>query len=133
MIAGHCNCGAVAFELATTPSEIFACHCSICRRMTGTGGVMVVIVANADFRWSRGSEAVRIWKKPGADWEANFCGVCGSKVPGRNDPDHMFVPAGMLPRDLDLSVDHRIFVGSKANWDVICDAAKQHSGPFQAG
>ena len=36
------------------------------------------------------------WKKPGADWEKWFCRVCGSPVPGENDPKTMFAPAGCL-------------------------------------
>ena len=134
MVTGQCNCGAVAFELTTAPTQIFACHCSICRRFTGTGGVMVVITPNDAFRWLRGEDAVRVWKKPDADWESNFCGHCGSSLPGRNDPDHMFIPAGLLPDDLkNLSVAHHIFVESKASWDVICDQGQHHAGPYQSG
>jgi hypothetical protein len=32
MIRGSCHCGAVRFELATTPAWLTACNCSICRR-----------------------------------------------------------------------------------------------------
>lgn len=92
---------------------------------------MVVIVPNEDFRWLQGQDAVRVWRKPDADWEANFCSHCGSKLPGQNDPKHMFVPAGLLPADLrDLEVAHHIFVGSKAHWDVIGDTGRQHMQAF---
>lgn len=131
MISCQCNCGAVAFELASVPTAIYVCHCSICRRLSGGNGMAVVVIENGRFTWLQGQEHIRIWKKPDADWEANFCGQCGSNLPGRNDPERMFVPAGLLPGDLpDLEVKHHIFVGSKASWDVIGDAGKQHDGPF---
>ncbi len=87
----------------------------------------VVVLRNDDFKWLSGQENVKVWKKPDADWDANFCSVCGSALPGVNDPDTIFVPAGVLPPDIEgLEVKHHIFVGSKACWDQISDTGKQH-------
>lgn len=131
MLSGQCNCGGVAFEIAGQLSPIYACHCSICRRFTGGANIPVVIVRNADFRWIAGRDLVTVWQKPDADWESNFCSICGSALPGQNDPARMFVPAGLLAGDIDgLQIAHHIFVGSKADWDVIGDAGKQHAGLF---
>ena len=129
MLECQCNCGAVRFGIMAKVSDIYVCHCSICRRFTGAGNVSVVVLANDNFKWLSGHDTVKVWKKPDVDWEANFCSVCGSAVPGRNDPAHMFVPAGLLPDGTQpLSVKHHIFVGSKAAWDVIGDDGKQHLG-----
>ncbi len=129
MLEGECNCGAVRFGIRADVSDIYVCHCSICRRFTGAAGVAVVVVAKDDFEWVSGTEAVKVWQKPDADWEANFCTMCGSAVPGENDPTRMFIPAGLLPHDLDgVQVKHHIFVGSKARWDVIGDDGQQHQG-----
>lgn len=131
MTVCKCNCGSVEFEIKAPVSAVNVCHCSICRRFTGGNGIAVVIVKTGDFKWLRGRENIRVWKKPDADWEANFCSTCGSTLPGKNDDEHMFVPAGMLPDDIgSLQVEHHIFVGSKAGWDEIGDAGKQHEGPF---
>jgi len=131
MTVCHCNCGAVAFAIEPPLSEIFVCHCSICRRFTGSGGIPVVIVENSRFRWLQGRDHVRLWSKPDADWEANFCAICGSSLPGRNDDERTFVPAGLLPPDIEtLTVGHHIFVGSKAPWDEIGDNGKQHENAF---
>ena len=131
MLTGQCNCGAVMFEIGKPVSKIYVCHCSICRRYTGSNGVSVVVIENESFKWLKGRSGVRTWKKPDADWESNFCSVCGSSLPGKNDEAHMFVPAGLLPDDVEnLEVAHHIFVGSKANWDEIGDAGNQHDGPL---
>ena len=131
MLECSCNCGAVRFRISAPVTALYQCHCSVCRRFSGGSGLPVAIVGNKDFAWLDGAETVRVWKKPGAEWEANFCAICGSAVPGRNDPAQMFVPAGLLPGDLEgVAIRHHIFTGSKAVWDEICDGGKQHDGAF---
>ncbi len=131
MAKGACNCGAVAFEIDALLADVYICHCSICRRYSGAHGVAVVVVPNNAFRWVRGADQVRQWDKPDADWQAHFCGTCGSALPGANDPERMFIPAGLITEGGDdLAVAHHIFVDSKAVWDQIGDGGKQHPGAF---
>ena len=132
MALGECNCGAIGFEISAELSDVFVCHCSICRRATGSNGIAVVVVDNADFRWVRGEENVTSWKMPDADWQIWFCRSCGSPVPGLNDESRMFVPAGLLTDGGDsLKVKHHIWVDSKAVWDEIGDAGRQHREAFE--
>lgn len=127
MARGQCNCGAVAFEVAADLSDVYVCHCSICRKATGSNGIAVVVVDRAALRWSRGEDHVATWKKPDADWQCWFCRVCGSPLPGDNDGNRVFIPAGLLTEGGEaLQVAHHIFVGSKAPWDEIGDAGQQH-------
>jgi len=67
MASGACNCGAVAFEINTGLSGVYVCHCSLCRRSTGSNGIAVVVVDKAAFRWLRGEAPISTWKKPDAD------------------------------------------------------------------
>jgi hypothetical protein len=132
MARGECNCGAVQFEIDADLSDVYVCHCSICRRSTGSNGMAVVVVPNDRLRWIRGEDQIAMWSKPNSEWEKWFCRVCGSPVPGRNDPARMFVPAGSLTQGADaLRVAHHIWVGSKAVWDEIGDAGKQHAEQFR--
>lgn len=131
MATGECNCGAVRFETDGELSGVFVCHCSICRRATGSNGIAVVLVANDQFRWVQGEEQVATWKKPDSDWQIWFCRICGSPVPGENDPQRMFVPAGAITSGGDaLQVLHHVWVGSKALWDEIGDSGQQHENGF---
>ena len=131
MARGECNCGAVAFEIDVTPRDVYVCHCSICRRFTGSSGIAVIVVDNQVFRWVRGEDHISSWKKPGADWHAWFCRVCGSVLPGANDPARMAVPAALILEGGEvLKVAHHIWVGSKASWDEIGDSGKQHVEKF---
>jgi hypothetical protein len=132
MACGECNCGGVQFEIDAGFSGVFVCHCSICRRSTGSSGIAVVLVPNERFRWIRGLELVSMWTKPDTHWQTWFCRVCGSRVPGENDPTRMFVPAGTLTRGGEgLRVIHHVWVGSKAPWDEIGDAGQQHPEAFR--
>ena len=133
MAKGECNCGAVAFEITSGLPGVIVCHCSICRRATGSNGIAVMVVDNAAFRWLRGEDQVTSWKKPDADWAMSFCRTCGSPVPGQNDESRMFVPAGLIMEGGEsLRVTHHIFVDSKAAWDVIGDTGKQCAAAFEA-
>ncbi len=132
MARGECNCGSVAFEVSAELSGVFVCHCSICRRSTGSNGIAVLVVDNDAFRWLRGEELITSWKKPGADWQTWFCRTCGSPVPGINDETRMFIPAGLISEGGEtLEVIHHIWVDSKAVWDEIGDSGQQHSKAFE--
>ena len=131
MARGECNCGAVAFEIASEISDVYICHCSICRRSTGSNGIAVVVVDNSEFRWARGEEAITTWRKPDHDWQTSFCRHCGSPLPGMNDEYRHYVPAGLITEGNDnLSVAHHIWVDSKAAWDEIGDKGMQHQCAF---
>lgn len=133
MLKGACNCGANRFQISTQPDGVYVCHCSICRRHTGTNGNAVVVVENAAFQWLSDQSLVATWDKPGCDWQIWFCRKCGSQLPGRNDEASVFIPAGLIDvgDDAQLQVVHHIFVDSKAPWDVIGDQGKQHACAFQ--
>lgn len=131
MALGECNCGAVAFEIDATLTDVFVCHCSICRKFTGSNGIAVVVMDNSAFRWLRGEDQIASWKKPNADWQSSFCRVCGSSLPGANNNSQTFVPAGLISEGGEsLRIAHHIWVSSKAVWDEIGDSGRQHRQAF---
>jgi hypothetical protein len=132
MVLGQCNRGEVAFKIDDDISEVFICHCSICRKSTGSNGIAVVVVDNEAFKWMRGENQVLTWKKTIGNWETSFCRVCGSTLPGINDESRMYVPAGLITNgDESLKVVHHIWVDSKAVWDEIGDSGKQHRQAYK--
>ncbi|TQV72736.1 GFA family protein [Exilibacterium tricleocarpae] len=124
---GECNCGAVSFEISATISDVYICHCSICRRSTGSAGIAVGIVSKDEFKWVTGKDNIGLWSKPGHDWQTSFCVTCGSPLPGKNDDKTIYVPVSLLTTGVsELKVAHHLFVGSKADWEEIGDTGKQH-------
>ena len=132
MAKGACNCGAVGFSIDENLADVFMCHCSICRRYTGSAGIAVVVVENDRFKWTHGADNITTWKKPGADWECAFCSTCGSSLPVANDSLRTAVPVGLIFEGGEaLRVAHHIWVDSKAVWDEIGDNGKQHPEAFR--
>ena len=130
---GSCNCGAIAFSVYQPLSGVFICHCSICRKSTGSGGVAVTIVKNENLLITRGEGLIKYWKKPAHDWLTQFCRECGSPLPGKNDDNHVFIPVSLLDSGYEnLKVEHHLFVDSKAPWEELGVSGKQHPGQFEA-
>ena len=128
--SGHCNCGIVSFQFTLPTRDIYACHCSICRRSTGNNGVAVVIVPKDAFAWTSGEERIRRWRKLDADWGCAFCDCCGSALPDDNDETHLYVPVGVIDDSDDLRLAHHIWVDSRARWDELPATGKRHARAF---
>lgn len=134
-IGGSCLCGGVAFELIGKTSEIGQCHCSKCRKVSGTTGNAVLYTAAKSLVWLRGEELIRSYVVPGSNgWSSHFCGECGCPLPHTPPSGKFyFVPAGLLDGD----PGHRgfaahIYVDSKAPWVLITDDAPQYSEGFES-
>jgi len=128
---GSCNCDRVKFAIDVPLLDVYVCHCSICRKSTGSGGIAVAIVRNQDFSWLEGKDLVKKWIKPNHDWETSFCGNCGSPLPGINDQHTSYVPVSLLDSGYEnLKVQSHLFVDSKASWEEIADNATIHTKGF---
>ena len=124
---GSCNCGGVKFEIASPITDVYVCHCSICRKSTGSGGIAVAIVKNQDLLWVEGKDLVKKWLKPNHDWETSFCVNCGSPLPGKNDAHASYVPVSLLDSGYEnLKIQAHLFVDSKAPWEEIHGNAIKH-------
>ena len=134
-VSGSCLCGRVAFQISGKIGPIGQCHCSKCRKASGTDGNAVCYTAFKNLQWVSGENEVKHWYSPGdAPWSKAFCQNCGSPVPNANkDKKIYFVPAGSLDDDPGYKgyVAH-IFVGSKAPWVNISDGAPQFEEGFDS-
>ncbi len=130
---GSCNCNAVQFEVTSELKDVYICHCSICRKYTGSGGIAVTIASNNDFNWVSGEELIRTWHKPKHDWLCCFCSECGSPLPGKNNENTCYIPVSLLDKDFEgLAVKYHFYVGSKAQWEEIADNGTQFQSGFVA-
>lgn len=119
--SGSCLCGAVRYEITAEVLRFYHCHCSRCRKATGTGHASNLIVRPSSVSWPSGEDLIRDYKVPEAERFMNrFCSKCGSRLP-RVAPDGSIgvIPAGSLDDDIDLRPDARIFEASRMSWS--CD------------
>ena len=79
---GSCLCGEVAFEVEGPFDRFLNCHCSRCRKATGTAHSCEVIVKASALRWLRGESSVARYDLPTArSFATAFCSICGSPMP----------------------------------------------------
>lgn len=120
MAKASCVCGAVEFEVDGPPQFFCYCHCSRCRKRTGSIHAANMLVPLEGVRFLRGEEHVRTYELPDAPrWGNAFCTICGSPVARRSrDGRSWVVPSGAFDEDPGVRPDQNIFVGSKAPWAV---------------
>jgi len=73
VVSGACHCGKVAFEAAVDMASARRCNCSICR-MRGAVGVSAAL---ADFKVTRGEEALTLYTFNTHEAKHYFCSACG--------------------------------------------------------
>jgi len=126
--AGTCLCKKVAFELNGELNGFFLCHCSRCRKATGSAHGANLFSTTAELNWVSGQEHVKTFRLTGTRFARSFCDVCGSAVPTVEKGVRIVVPAGSLDCDVDRRPDAHIFIGSKANWDKDFDQITKFEG-----
>ena len=126
---GSCLCGAVQYEISGAPTKFYHCHCTRCRKATGTGHASNLLVKPGSIKWIKGEELIKGYKVPEAIRFTNrFCSVCGSRVPRyAKEIDTIVIPAGSLDSEPPISPQARIFWDSRANWSCSGDGLPVHS------
>jgi hypothetical protein len=121
-LQGGCLCGGVRFELTAPFRRANHCHCSRCRRHSGTFGLTQGRVPREGFRLLSGEELIRVFRPDGGAVKA-FCSVCGSSLFGGTWPEgpEVSVRFGALDGDPEIRPEYHSFVASSAPWDVIPD------------
>jgi hypothetical protein len=116
---GRCLCGAVAFEVSGKLPKLYQCHCSLCRKQSGSNSTASLIIKADNFRWSIGQDHISSHVKE-SGFRSDFCSRCGSPVPNLlRGTKYYWVPTGLLDGDLPLQVGAHLCVASKASWDTI--------------
>jgi hypothetical protein len=123
-IQGSCLCGRVRFDV-TMPFERFVhCHCSRCRKATGTAHATNATVKADALRWLVGEECVAHYNLPTArSFATAFCRNCGSPLPHlTRSGREAIIPAGVLDDDPACSPDRHVHWSSRATWFAHGDA-----------
>ena len=80
-IEGGCNCGSVRYRVTGAPLAVAVCHCSNCRRQSGSAfSVNVVVRADAMELTGRLSTYEDSDTESGAPVLRQFCATCGSPI-----------------------------------------------------
>ena len=126
-LRGACYCRAARYEVADAFVYAAICHCSNCRRTTGSAFKPIAGIERGKLRLVAGGEALLVvGDEKGND---THCGRCGSLLYSVvREGDFVHVPMGTLIDDPSIRPSHHIFVGSKASWFAITDDLPQYEG-----
>ena len=128
---GGCLCGAIRYQIAVPVTELRACHCTSCQKISGAGGTVNALLASTDFRivkgmpkrYTRTADSGRILHR-------YFCADCGSGIYSQRDvnPERVVVRAGSFDNPPPMKLTAHIWTKSARPWDAIDPAAKQIPG-----
>lgn len=121
-----CLCGQAEFEIVGEIPNLYQCHCSLCRKQSGSTSNTATIIESKNFRWLTGQENISSWVKDNG-FRSDFCSKCGAPVPNPlGNAPYYWVPAGLLSEKVKSTIVAHLHVGSKASWDGISLPGKQY-------
>ena len=121
-LSGGCMCGGVRFTVEPPLGPASYCHCSRCRRRTGTAASAQVRIDGARLTVTEGEGLVEAYR-PDRGFEKLFCSRCGSALFSRNPEDgsRMSIRLGAFDDDPGVRPEWRQFVAYAAPWEPIPD------------
>ena len=124
-LAGKCLCGAVHYAVADEFVYAANCHCSNCRRTTGSAFKPFAGIGRNRLRIIKGEDNLMIVGEANAN--DTHCSLCGSLLYSVvRDGAFVHVAMGTLVDDPGIRPRAHIFVGSKAPWFTITDDLAQY-------
>jgi hypothetical protein len=127
IVTGECYCRAVRYAVADEFSYALNCHCSNCRRTTGSAFKPFAGIARDKFGVTDGSDHLMIYgEETGHDAHCRRCGSLLYSVVREGTFVH--VAMGTLVDAPSIRPTAHIFVGSKAPWHDITDELPQYQG-----
>lgn len=118
---GKCLCGAVEFKLSGAIPNLYQCHCSLCRKVTGSAANAAFRIDADQFDWIKGQGQIKEYVTD-TGFKSQFCKACGSPLPNLTANDSAYwIPVGLLEDNAELELVAHLFVGSRAPWDRIAD------------
>jgi hypothetical protein len=119
-IAGSCLCGSIRFKIKPPLSDFRYCHCSRCRKASGSAHAANVFLPQSQLTWLAGESLIRRFDLPDAKrFAVCFCTKCGTRVPHKiAGTENYLVPAGLLDSNPERQPESSIYWASRAEWYV---------------
>ena len=124
-LAGRCYCGDVHYAVLDEFIYAANCHCSNCRRTTGSAFKPFAGIERKKLVVTKGRDKLKILGE--IDGNNTHCATCGSLLYSVvRDGAYVHVAMGTLVDDPTIRPTQHIFVGSKAPWFKITDDLPQY-------
>ncbi|RZI82944.1 MAG: GFA family protein [Rubrivivax sp.] len=127
-LKGGCLCGAVEYSVPDAFEYARFCHCSECRRFSGSAFSAFGGLPKASFKVTKGADSIKHYAKSEQS-VLGFCEHCGSSLYADKPLRGMLhLRLGTLRDAPSLKPRSHVFVGSKAPWFDIKDGLAQYEG-----
>jgi hypothetical protein len=128
ILVGSCLCGAMQYEVADEFMYAVNCHCSDCRKATGSAFKPFAGIERAKIRITKGESGILAYGNRSANHDVH-CRNCGSFLYSVvNNGARVHVTLGTLVDPPSIRPTAHIFVADKAPWFEITDNLPQYSG-----
>ena len=115
---GQCLCGTVTFRISGEFESFFLCHCSRCRKDSGSAHSANLFSSTAKLTWLSGGENIKTFRLSGSRHVKSFCADCGSALPVlQPELGLLVVPAGSIDSQINIRPNAHICFSSRADWD----------------
>ena len=126
---GSCLCGAVSFRISGDFESFFLCHCTRCRKDTGSAHAANLFSTTAAIVWLSGEDCIKTYRVPATRHEKSFCTECGSALPRvQSGGALLVVPAGSLDTAIGIRPNAHICFESRAQWDTCLEDVPRIDG-----
>ncbi len=124
MVVGKCLCGNIEFscQLNDSRMKIYQCHCSLCKRQSGSSSNSATIIRSEYFHWIK-NESIKFWQKD-SGFTSHFCGNCGSSVPNVLADVYYWIPVGLLEMKAEVQVVANFCLSTKSSWHEISKSSE---------
>ncbi|WP_081896854.1 MULTISPECIES: GFA family protein [Burkholderia] len=119
---GGCLCGAVRYECTHVPDRVIACHCSHCRRASGSGYSLNIVVPETSVTHLGHPPAIyRDRSDAGRVVERMYCRECGSPIASRTSllPGQLLLKAGSLDSPPQAAPVLQVWAASALPWAML--------------
>jgi len=133
-LTGSCLCGEVAYQIIDDIKVFQYCHCSRCRKFTGSAHAANIIIDPKNFQWLSSEELVgRFELAEAKHFATSFCKKCGSSLPWLTQSGRGYIiPAGTLDDTPSIKPMHNIYYADRAEWyEDVCKLKKYDELPVK--
>ena len=119
-LTGGCQCGTVRFEVRAPATDLYHCHCSMCRKVHGVAYATYAVAPKPAVVITQGEANLSRFDSS-AEVHRYFCRTCGCQITIEVDsvPDSRWFMPGTLDGGMHPGAAERerhIYVGSKLPW-----------------
>lgn len=114
-LTSRCQCGAIAARASGSPRSIVNCHCTDCRRATGSVFGTVLYFPISAVKITGETASYDTTSNRGTNVARHFCPVCGSQMFTRASawPDLIGMRAGTIEETDRIKPQRNVFAASK--------------------